>query len=125
VQAELEVGTSQGFTVPNPDQISWIHVIPVQSQTLIPIVTDLGAGEAETIGLALEHPGSRVILDDQLGRRVAAINHIKYTGTLGVVLKAKQTGKLNAVKPIIGALRAAGLWMDNDLENLILSQAGE
>jgi predicted nucleic acid-binding protein len=90
VASELAVGASQGIAVPDPDATPWLHVVAVQSQALIPAMTDLGAGEAEVIGLALENPGSRVILDDQLARRVAALNRLTITGTVGVVLRAKQ-----------------------------------
>ena len=89
------------------------------------MVIDLGAGETEVIGLALENPTSRVILDDQLGRRIALLNHLTVTGTLGVVVKAKQMGYLTKVKPIVQDLRLASLWMSDGLEQLILAQAGE
>ena len=125
VESELLAGHRQGVDVPNISQISWIHILSVQAQALIPVVTDLGAGEAEVIGLALEHPDCRIILDDQLGRRVASINHIKLTGTFGVVLKAKQLGHLEEVRPIIQNLRDAGLWISDSLEKLVLTQAGE
>jgi len=125
VAAELSAGAEQGDVVPDPSAIPWLRIAPVQSQALIPALTDLGPGEAEVIGLALEHPGSRVILDDQLGRRVAAVNRLTITGTLGVVLKAKQAGLLAGVEPIIAELRQAGLWLDDALVELVLSQAGE
>ncbi len=41
------------------------------------------------------------------------------------VVKAKQMGMVTAVKPIIIALRKAGLWLSDDLVNEILQQAGE
>jgi len=125
VQSELSVGASQGINVPEPQKIPWIRIIPVKAQAFMPIITDLGQGESEVIGLALEHPGSRMILDDLLARRIAAVNNMTFTGTLGVVLKAKQAGYINEVKPIINALRAAGLWMSDVLIESVLSQADE
>ncbi|OAD22915.1 hypothetical protein THIOM_001263 [Candidatus Thiomargarita nelsonii] len=125
VQSELVVGANQGVNVPEPLQISWIRVIPVQAQALMPIVTDLGLGESEVIGLALEHPGSRIIMDDQLGRHIVAANQMTLTGTLGVLLKAKQAGHLNEIKMLLNALRTAGLWMSDILVESVLSQANE
>ena len=125
VQSELAVGANQGINVPDPLSIHWIHIIPVQTPAMIPIVTDLGQGESEVIALALENKGSRMILDDQLARRIAVANNMLFTGTLGVVLKAKQVGHIHEVKPYINALRNAGLWISEALIHTILTQANE
>jgi predicted nucleic acid-binding protein len=125
VETELGVGAKQGIRVPSPNSIPWLRVTPLQAQHLIPAMTDLGPGEAEAIGLALENPGSRLILDDQLGRQVARLNRIPLTGTVGVILKAKERAYLRTVEPIIVALRNAGLWLDDALIELVLKQAGE
>ncbi len=125
VQFELDQGNRQGVNVPLLNKLPWIRIVPVQSRLMLPLVTDLGAGEMEVIGLALEHPGSRVILDDQLGRTIAKLNQITVTGTLGVVLKAKQEGLLSQVRPVVYHLRIAGLWLDNRLVEWVLSEANE
>ena len=86
---ELAVGKNQGINVPDIHAIEWIYITPVKSISLIPAVIDLGQGEAEVLALGLENPGSLLIFDDQLARRIANIYHLKYTGTLGVLVKAK------------------------------------
>lgn len=54
----------------------------------------------------------------QLGMRV--------TGVLGVLLRGKKMGHLEAVKPEIDALRAkAHFFIAPDLERAVLSQAAE
>jgi predicted nucleic acid-binding protein len=85
----------------------------------------LGPGEAEVVALGLEHPGSLLVLDDQLGRRVAHLNAVRYTGTVGVLVKAKQGGHLKEISALIRQLRAAGLWLSDDLVAMVLDQAGE
>ena len=125
VKAELQAGADRGITVPNPAEHAWLRVVPLQSSQLLPLVTDLGAGESEMIGLALEHPGSRLILDDQLGRRIAHLNRLRVTGTLGVILKAKTVGLIPSVTPVIQRLRKAGLWVGEELAASVRAQAGE
>jgi uncharacterized protein len=88
VQDELRAGAEIGFDVPDLDKIPWIEAQPLADRTLIPAVVDLGLGEAEAIALALSSPGSLLILDDALGRRVAQAHRLTYTGTLGVLVKA-------------------------------------
>lgn len=86
---------------------------------------DLGPGEAEILALGLENPGSLLVLDDRLGRRVAHLNSLTYTGTVGVLVKAKQAGHVKAICPLIQQLRAAGLWLSDDLVAMLLDQANE
>lgn len=65
VKDELLVGQQQGILVPDVDNLSWKKVIALRDRTLIPLITDLGPGEAELIGLGRQHPGSRLILDER------------------------------------------------------------
>jgi hypothetical protein len=88
--------------VPDVTALPWIEFKAVQSRALVPAIVDLGPGEAEVIGLGLEHPGSLLILDDRLARQVAALNRIAYTGTVGVLIKGKQAGHLESVRAALG-----------------------
>jgi predicted nucleic acid-binding protein len=45
--------------------------------------------------------------------------------TVGVIVKAKQSGLLPTVAPILSALREAGLWLSDRLVTDVLQQAGE
>jgi predicted nucleic acid-binding protein len=89
IPQELEIGKLQGVDVPEVNSIEWIQTRPVASATLIPAVIDLGQGEAEVIALGLENPDSLLIFDDSLARRIADLYGLRYTGTLGVLVKAK------------------------------------
>jgi uncharacterized protein len=97
----------------------------VQSIALITAILDLGPGEAEVIALGLEHRGSLLIIDDRLARRVAALNRLIYTGTLGVLVKAKQAGCLPAVAPVIRRMQSSGIWLGTELVAMVRGQAGE
>lgn len=125
VKAELQAGAARGVDVPQIASLSWLRVIPVASAASIPLVMDLGQGEAEVIALGLENPDSRLILDDMLARRIAHLQKLRFTGTVGVIVKAKQTGLIPAVWPIVVALREAGLWLSDDVVAEVLRQAGE
>ena len=50
----------------------------------------LDPGEASAIALGIENPDSILILDDLKGRKEAQKLKIRYTGTLGVIIKAKK-----------------------------------
>jgi uncharacterized protein len=84
-----------------------------------------GAGEAEVIALALEHPGSTVLVDERAARLVCQELGLNTRGTLGVLLEAKSAGHLPAVGPVVDLLLARGFWLDADTRELVLRLAGE
>ena len=61
-------------------------------------------GEAEAIALATELPHSLLLLDDADGRETALQLGLDFTGTVGVLLRAKREGKLLALKPVLDRL---------------------
>lgn len=128
---ELRVGAAQGVDVPVPENESWIEVRAVSSPALVPAVVDLGRGEAEVIALGIDLQSTAsleevlLILDDQLGRRFADLYSLKCTGTLGVIVKAKQQGHIPAVRPLIQIMRAKGLWISEAVFNAVVKMAGE
>ncbi len=125
VQEELEAGRRQGFDVPDVLGLGWIEVRPVASAALVPAVVDLGRGEAEVIALGMELRGSLLIVDDQLARRIADLHGLRYTGTLGVLVKGKQVGHLSSVRAMITALRGKGMWLSDSVVEDALRLSGE
>jgi predicted nucleic acid-binding protein len=115
----------QGVDVPEVNSIEWIQIRPVASATIIPAVIDLGQGEAEVIALGLENPGSLLVFDDRLAQRIADLYRLKYTGTLGVLVKAKQSGYLSTVAPVINMLRSKGMWLTDKIISDVLRLSGE
>jgi len=125
VPQELEIGKLQGVDVPEVNSIEWIQIRSVVSAAIIPAVIDLGQGEAEVLALGLENLDSLLIFDDSLARRIADLYGLKYTGTLGVLVKAKQSGYLSAVAPVINMLRSKGMWLTDKIINDVLRLSGE
>jgi uncharacterized protein len=125
VQAELRKGAELGVAVPDVESLPWLGVRPVPDVTLLPTIMDLGAGEAEAIALALFYPGTLLILDDDLGRRIARLNSLRFTGTLGVLIKAKQEGFVTGIAPILEKLQQTTMWLSNELIRMALNEAKE
>ncbi len=86
----------------------------------------LHRGEAECLALAMEHPGSLLILDDLSARAHASANQLPFTGTLGILAATKARGLLPALAPVMRELRTrARFWISPSLERFILEEAGE
>jgi uncharacterized protein len=86
----------------------------------------LHRGEAEAIALAAELRAEAVISDEQEGRQLAAEAGLLVTGVLGILLRAKQSGHIPALKPEIQSLRSeAHFFIAPFLEAKVLAAAGE
>jgi predicted nucleic acid-binding protein len=125
VVAELNAGKRQGLDIPKVSEIEWIIIRDIAVPLFVELIPDLGKGEASVVALAIENPGSYVIIDDRLGREVAKAQKIHVTGTLGVLLQAKQSGVLQAISPLISQLRQAGFYCSKPVESEILRLANE
>ncbi len=64
----------------------------------------IGRGEAETIVLAEELDIDAVLIDDLKARRIAKLRGLNVIGTIGVLLDAKEKGRIDEVKPLLDML---------------------
>ena len=104
----------------------WIEVEVVQNRMLVQSLRlELGHGEAEAIALSSQLAAPRLILDDKKARRVARLLSLPVTGTLAVLLAAKDRGTISTVKPLVDALKAANFHVSVELVAEILRRAGE
>ncbi|PZV19288.1 MAG: DUF3368 domain-containing protein [Leptolyngbya sp.] len=83
----------------------WIQVQPVSNRSLVQLLRQtLDGGEAEAISLALELQADWILLDERDGRKVAKSLELQVTGVLGVLLRAKESGDLPSLQPVIADL---------------------
>ena len=82
-------------------------------------------GEASAIALAHEIENKYLITDDLEARKLAIKLGLSIIGTLGVLLRAKQVGYINAVKPFIELMKQTDFRMSDDLYRTVLRKAGE
>ncbi len=107
-------------------EATWIVQEAVTNIPAVMALHDLGRGEAEAIILAVEHPGSLVILDDLRGRLVANRLGLTMIGTLGILLIAKRRGLVQSLTQEIGYLQTRiGFRIGADLKARVLREAGE
>ena len=125
VAGELDEGRRRNLHLPDPTSLRWLTVRSVRDNTLMPLVTNLGGGEREVLALGLETPDALLILDDRRARRHALALGLKISGTLGVILLAKERGILEAVKPVLDRLEALGFRLGPETRQSVLELAGE
>lgn len=77
----------------------------------------LGPGESSVLAWAYTHAGTEAIMDDLLGRRCAEVFNIPVRGTLGLVLVAKQRGRITSARDVLMQLRTGGMFLSDLVMN--------
>jgi predicted nucleic acid-binding protein len=116
-----EIAKEFGKTLPE-----WIEIKAVRNNTSIEVLeAEVDEGEASAIALALETKNALVILDDFKARQLAEKLKLHYTGTLGIILKAKEIGILSAISPIMKKVQATNFRLSEKVLKEILREADE
>ena len=121
---EIEAGKDKEFYV-DLSKLKWIKIEKIRNGKSLSYFLDLDKGEAEAIILATEQEADLIIIDETLGRFYAKHADLKVTGTVGVLIKAKQLGYITELKPLILELRTKNVWLSDSFIREILKLAGE
>lgn len=89
------------------------------------LLSDIGAGEAEAIILALEQHPDVVLIDDLKARKFAKLRGLNIIGTLGILLKAKKEGLVQEIKPLLDDMLDANIRISEKIRELALQAAQE
>jgi len=123
-----EVVTEGGerFGAQEVSHAAWISLVEVKDKLAVEVLADdLGKGESETIVLARELGANWVLVDERLARRKLDVLGIPTIGTLGILLKAKEVGLLQALSPAVEQLRTRGFRLSRRVYEDVLRTAGE
>lgn len=105
--------------------LPWIEIEEIKNPESMAYFTDLDSGEAEVLILAKEKKADLVIMDEIMGRRFAKQLDFNLTGTIGILLKAKENRLINSISELLTELTKKGTWLNPKLVNRILKLAGE
>ncbi len=104
----------------------WVkQVEPGNAALLQTLRQNLHEGESAAICLAVELKPDFLLMDESVGRSVAASLGIRTKGVIGLVLDAKRSGRLAAVKPVVDLLVQSRFHLSAEFVAQILREANE
>lgn len=98
-----------------------------EAGTIHPIIAawDLGKGETEVLNWAYANRDYVAVIDDRAARNCALSLDIRVTGTVGIIVIAKQQRKIQAAGPLLDHLVQTGFRLSGQLRRVALELAGE
>jgi len=124
VYQEIEEGKEKPY-YQDLTSLDWIEIRNIKNPNSREYLIDLDDGEAEVLVLAKEIRADLVILDEIMGRRYAKRFEINLTGTIGILLKAKENGLVTSIKKLTLELVEKGTWLNPKLISKALKIANE
>ena len=125
VADELERSRLLGVDLPDISALPWLTIQAPKGLDKALILAQLGAGEKDVLALGSQVPGVVVVLDERLGRLYAASLKLTFTGTLGILVRAKVEGRIPRIGPVLEHLHRLGFPLSARTRAAVLKQAGE
>jgi len=125
VGCEILAGGTSGFGVTQFIDASWLNKWESEQKIPLFLTNILDRGEASVIQLALSENIKTVCIDEVVGRRVARLNGLSLTGSVGILLRAKREGLLSSVNGAVQKMQKNGIWLSEKVIDFALRQANE
>jgi predicted nucleic acid-binding protein len=122
---EITKGGPQNFAVAEFQKAAWLkkQASPINISAFL--LNSLDLGEASVIQLALNQNIKTVCIDESVGRRVARLNGLSLTGSIGILLKAKQKHPSLRIATAIENMLSHNIRLSQTVIDFALKQAGE
>ncbi|MEH2135340.1 DUF3368 domain-containing protein [Nostoc sp.] len=122
---ELLAGGASGFAVAEFEAATWLQKWPTPLNISPLLLNSLDLGEASVIQLALNESIQTVCIDETVGRRIARLSGLTLTGSIGILLRAKQEGYPVLMRQAIERMINRGIRLSGTVIAVALRQAGE
>ncbi len=111
--------------IPDLRTLPWVIEVSSTEEVTISILLELDRGEKHTLQMAKAMDADRIIIDEKIGRDVAEYIGLEVTGTLGVLLKAKQNGWINSFTSSANSMMECGIRYHDKLIKRLAKIVGE
>jgi len=125
VYREIEAGGDSAFGIGKFRKADFIkkeaRPLPIAPY----LANSLDLGEAAVIQLAINKNIDTVCIDEAVGRRVARLNGLNLTGSIGILIRAKRSGMAFSMKEAIKRMEARGVFLSQTVIRFALAQVDD
>lgn len=125
VCGEILAGGQSGFAVSEFQAATFLSKQPNPITIGTFLHNSLDTGEASVIQTALDLGISTVCIDEAVGRRIARLNELSVTGSIGILLRAKEKGASISIRTALDNMHRHGIWLSKDFTDAAIRLAGE
>lgn len=125
VGEEILKGGKNNFAVSEFQKATWLTKQKEAIQISQFLLNSLDLGEASVIQVAFNQDIKTVCIDEAVGRRVARLNDLKVTGSIGILLKYKQQEPSLSIKKAIQNMINHNIYLSQNVIDFALKNAGE
>lgn len=125
VTQEILAGGNPGFAVAQFEEARWLCRWPQSIKIPSHLANLLDPGEASVIQLALLEQIHTVCIDESAGRRVARLHDLSVTGSIGILLRARQEAFDFSMRQAVISMQRKGVWLSERVVRFALHHAGE
>lgn len=122
---EIEAGGASGFGVSEFKGSMFIERTTHLLNITLFLRNALDLGEASVIQLALDENIHTVCIDEAMGRRIARLNGLKLTGSIGVLIRAKRAGFDFSMREATNRMQSHGIFLSQKVIDFAIKQTGE
>lgn len=120
-----ECAVGGAIAVPDLRTLPWVREVTSLPVIHTGILLELDKGEKHTIDMAKRSGAEWVIIDEKLARNIADYLGLRVTGTLGILLKAKQQGLIVSFRDQVNAMLQLGIRYHPNLIEKLANTVGE
>jgi len=122
---EVLAGGVADFGIPEFNRADFLDKRNQPTQIQAYLRNSLDLGESSVIQLAIDEEIQTICIDEAIGRRIARLNELTVTGSLGILVRAKNEGHSLLIRDAIQRMQVHGVWLSERVINMVLKQVGE
>ena len=122
---EVMAGGLTGFGVREFNDADFLIKLDKPTTIQPYLQNSLDLGECSVIQIALNEKIQTVCIDEAVGRRIARLNGLTLTGSLGIMIRGKKEGHTFILREVIKQMQSQGVRLSEQLIVFALKQACE
>ena len=125
VAAELDEGKRRNVSLPALEDLSWVTIRPCEIGPSCRSLPVWGTGRRKSSLSDWKHQTPCSCLTTGTARRYAIAAGLELTGTLGILVLAKERGLIDSIRPALDRLQASQFRLSAATRQMVLNLAGE